>query len=292
MKTLIISVLMSGFLTVTVLNAQPKWKRSEPPKKVDLALFHATMTANFPTSETLKKGDFMYEISHRFLPAIKEGYGTFWGLDGPAKIRTALSYGISNRVMVTLGHSNLVDNLDLQVKAKLLQIRSKTLPGLVAVRGGVAVNTEIPESLDRGKLDGDNFQFYAQLIYNAMFFNKKLGVGIVPSYLYNSNIFTIEKQFTFTLGNYYQFYLNRMWSFWLELNPIVAGYQGFVSPDELGRKSHNHIAFGLDIETGGHFFHLFVTNNSRLNPSQFLVGADKKAAVDNLRIGFGLTRHL
>ena len=271
--------------------AQPKWQRSEPPKTVDLALFHSPMTANFPTTETLGKGDFMYEISHRFLPAIKEGFRAFWGIDGPAQIRTAISYGITDKMMVSLGHSNLLDNMDLQLKLKLFQIRSETLPGVIAIRGGIAVNTEVPESLNRGSLAGENFQYYTQLVYNTMLFNKKFGIGIVPSYLYNSNIFTVENQYTFTLGNYYQFYLNQMWSFWLELNPIISGYQGFVRADELGTKSHNHFATGLDIETGGHVFHLFVTNNSRINPSQFIVGSDKSAEIDHLRLGFGITRH-
>ncbi len=278
-------------LSISV-SAQPKWKRSKSPKKVPLALFHSTMTANFPTAEMLKKGDFQYEISHRFVPPIKDGFDALWGLNGPAKIRTSLSYAISNRVMLTFGHVNLLNNLDFHIKYRLLEIDSKTLPSAVAIRAGIAVNPGIPNSLDRGDFDSDNFQYFAQLVYNTMFFNKKFGVGIVPSYLYNSSIFTIDKQYTFTIGNYYQYYFNHMWSVWLELNPIVAGYQGFIAPDEIGNKSFNHVALGFDIETGGHFFHLFVTNNSRISPTQFLVGADKKAGSDSWRVAFGITREL
>ena len=287
-KTLYLLLLIFIFPAMS----QPRWQRKASPKPAPLTLFHATMTANFPTTETLKRGDFLYEISHRFLPAIKEGYDAYWGIDGPARIRTALAYGISNNVMLTFGRSNFQDNLDFHIKTRLLEIRSSKLPTVFATRVGISVNTEVPKSLNRSKFDGDNWQYYMQFIANTMLWNGKFGIGLVPSYLYNSSIYTIEKQYTLSMGSYLQYYFNNMWSIWVESNVIVSGYQGFIAPEEYGSKSHNHFALGLDIETGGHFFHLLLTNNSRLNPSQFIVGSDKSANTDNWRFGFGITRHL
>ncbi len=284
-KIIIVMIL----LTFSV-SAQPKWKRSEQTVKVDLELFHTTQTANFPTTESLKKGNFMYEISHRFLPSIKDGYDALYGLDGPARIRFALGYGITDHLMVTLGRSNNTDNLDLQLKQKLFQIRSKTFPAVISLQGGISWNTEVPPNISRNRLDKDNFQFYAQLIFNTMLFDKKLGVGIVPSYLNNSFIYSVENQYSFTLGTYIQYYINRMWSVWIEYNPTITGYRGRIRLDETG-KSYNSLAFGFDIETGGHIFHILVTNNARLNPSQYLVGADRSARDDMWRIGFGILRY-
>jgi hypothetical protein len=271
--------------------AQPKWKRSEPPAEAELELFHANLVANLPTAETLTKGDFQFEIAHRFGPPIKEGYDVLWGLDGPAKIRFSLGYGITNRLMVTLGRSNLMANHDLQVKYNAFRIKNKILPSVITFLGGVALNTGIPDNIDREKLDGDNFQYYIQLIYNTMFFKKKFGVGLVPSYLYNSDIFNPEKQYTFTLGNYYQYYFNAKWSLWIEYNPIISGYQGPIKIGET-EKSYNSLAIGLDVETGGHFFKIFISNNERINPSQYLVGSDKSASGNNWRLGFVLLRIL
>jgi hypothetical protein len=271
--------------------AQPKWKRSSPAAKPDLGLFHSTMTANFPTTETLKKDDFEFEISHRFVPSIKEGVDANFGFDGPVRMRMALSYGLTDHLMLTIGRSNLLDNLDLGFKYKLIQNRNKVLPSVIAIQGGIALNTEIPKVLERNVFDVDNLQFYVQAIYNTMLFSKRFGIGMVPSYLYNSSIFTIEKQYTFTLGNYYQYYFNGMWSIKLEYNPIIAGYQGIIAAEERGR-SYNSVSFGFDIETGGHVFQLFLTNNLRLNPSQYLVGADRSAGSGEWSLGFGFTRQL
>ena len=285
LKTIIIVLFILSF----AINAQPKWK-AEKPTKVDLELFHGTQTANFPTTESLKKGNLMYEISHRFLPSIKDGFDELYGFDGPTRIRFALGYGITDNLMITLGRSNNTDNLDLQLKQKVFQFYSKKLPAVISVLGGISWNTEVPPNIGRSRTDGDNFQFYTQLVFNTMLFNKKLGIGIVPSYLYNSFVYAIDKQYSFTLGIYAQYYINRTWSVWFEYNPTIAGYRGRIRLDEKG-KSYNSLAFGFDIETGGHIFHLLVTNNARLNPSQYLVGADRSASDDMWRIGFGILRY-
>lgn len=192
--------------------------------------------------------------------------------------------------MVMLGRSNEIDNWDLTLKQKLLQIESKFVPSVFSLRGGISWNSEVPSNIDREKLDGDNFQYFVQLVYNTMFFDKKLGVGIVPSYLYNSFIYALEKQYTFTIGTYLQYYFNPMWSVWIEYNPIIMGYRGRIRLDETG-SSYNSVAVGIDIETGGHIFHLMVTNNARINTSQYLVGADRSARDDMWRLGFGIIRY-
>ena len=284
------SILLLLLIFSVAIIAQPQWKKSENVTESRLELFHSTETANFPTTETLGKYDFMYEISHRFIPSIKDGYDVYFGLDGPARIRTAIGFGITEDLMVTLGRSNDIDNVDLQLKQRLFEIRNDILPSVLAIRGGISWNTEIPDGIDRSKTDGDNFQYYVQLIYNGMLLDKKLGIGIVPSYLYNSYIFAVEKQYTFTIGTYLQYYINAMWSFWVEYNPIIMGYRGVIRLDETG-KSHNSVAIGMDIETGGHIFHLILTNNARLNPSQYLVGADRSAGDDMWRLGFGIKRY-
>ena len=276
-------------LTFVSLSAQPKWKVSEQ-SLAKLELFHSTQTANFQTTESLKRSNWMYEISHRFIPSVNEGIDALYGFDGPARIRFALGYGITDDLMVNFGRSNTTDNYELQFKQKILQIDNTYLPSVFSVVGAIAINSEVPSSIDRGPGDSDNIQFYAQLIYNAMLLDKKLGIGIVPSYLYNSFIYAVDKQYSFTIGTYIQYYFNRVWSLWIEHNAIVAGYQGRIRLDETG-KSYNTLTFGAAIETGGHIFNIMLTNNARLNSSQYLVGADRSAASNEWRLGFGILRY-
>jgi Membrane bound beta barrel domain (DUF5777) len=284
-----IAIIFSLIVSVNLI-AQPKWKKSTELTEVELSLFHGTQTANFQTTESLEKGNWMYEISHRFVTPIKDGIDDLWGFDGPAKIRFAVGYGITNNLMVTLGRSNNTDNYDLQFKQLLFKIDNKILPSVFSIVGGIALNSEVPQSIDRSRADKDNFQFYGQLIYNTMLFDKKLGIGILPSYLYNSFIYAVAKQYTFTFGTYIQYYFNRMWSLWIEHNAIVSGYQGRIRLDETG-KSYNSLSFGASLETGGHIFKFIVSNNTRLNSSQYLVGADQSASDNKWRLGFGIIRY-
>ena len=261
-----------------VLPAQEiRWKRGTKVTP-ELALFHSTHVINLLTAETLQRGDFEFEISHRFIPPINEGYDAFWGLDGPANIRLALGYAPSDLILVTIGRSNVTDNLDLQFKYKITQIQSKVLPSIIALNLGAALNTE---GGDRPKGDSRNFQYTAQLIYNTLIMNK-IGIGLAPSYLYNSALTTEEIKYSFTMGTYLQYYFSSAWSILFEWNPTVTGW----------RDSYNSVSFGIELETGGHFFKIFVTNNDLINISQFLAGADKKFGDGDVRLGFMITRLL
>jgi hypothetical protein len=244
-----------------------------------------------PTAETLERGDLHFEISHRFHPPIDQGYDANLGFDGPVSMRLSLAYGITDRAMVTLGRSSLPDNLDLQVKYRVWERPITSLPIAVAVNAGSAWSTELPAIVHRGKGDADNLQGYAQVVLNTRVLKDRLGIGLGPSYLYNSAIFAVDRQYTVTLGTCAGYRLTEAWTLSSEYSPALSGYQGILLPGESGR-SHDSLALGFSIDTGGHFFDLFVTNNTRLNPALYLVGAADKTEPASMRVAFCITRYL
>ncbi len=272
---IILAILTSGY---SAQESKINWQRSSTTEKLDLFLFHSMQSVNLPTTETLQKNDLEFEISHRFIPTIKTGSKSLWGFDGPVNIRFSLAYGITDRTVITLGRSNLEDNYDFTVKQKLFQFRNGILPTVIGLRAGAAWNTDVP---NRNSSHNRNFQYYAQLIINSMY-DSKIAIGLVPSYLYNSHITCPDLQYTFTLGTYAQYYINDLWSLLIEWNPTVTGW----------RQYHNPVAFGFELETGGHFFKVILTNSADLNTSQFLSGADLPFNDGNWRIGFNITRLL
>lgn len=287
-------VILFFMLIPFLLSAQSRWKRSKPVPQTKIELFHSTQTANLPTTETLKKGDFMYEISHRFGP-ISDGYNTLYGFDGPVSMRTALGYGFTDDFMMTVGRSNVLDNLELRAKYKVVQMPGKSLPIVMAVVAGAAINTEPALSLKA--FDSDYMQFYGQLVINTMLADKTIGIGLVPSYVQNSYIFAsrnnLSSKYTFTLGTYVQYYYNRLVSAFVEFSPVISGWQGNVFPNSAPeQRSYNSVAFGIALETGGHIFNVFITNNTRLNSAQYLVGAAKGTDKDAWRLAFGISRVL
>ncbi len=260
------------------LLGQISWERSGESSILPLQLFHSTHSIILPTTETLQKGDLEFEVSHRFLPTISDGSKELYGFDGPANIKLGLSYGITDDLLAGITRSNVNDNLELIIKYRLFGYENEAFPFVIGVRGAAVWNTD---PVGRKADDNRNFQYYGQLVINTMI-DKKLGIGFVPSYLYNSNIYCACKKTSFTFGTNIQYYISPSFSLLGEWNPTGSGF----------RNRYDSISFGFELETGGHFFKIIVTNNSNLNTSQYLGGSDLDIASKNLRLGFNITRLL
>ena len=260
-------------------SGRSKWKKQETEENQPLQIFQSTMVINLNTSEAMQPGDFEFEISHRFMPVIDEGIEELYGLDGPANIRFALGYTPLKHLMITFGRSNYDNQWDLALKYAFARIRSKSTPLEFALRGGAGLNTFIG---DRDHFTSENWQFYGQLIANTRFW-QDLGAGVVASYLYNNDIFSEQRTSITSLGGMLQYNFLDTWAFMVE-------YNGALSDLPTGR--HDSIAFGFELNTGGHFFKLFATNNPWINSSQYLGGADRQISLKDLRLGFVITRAL
>ena len=285
-----ISILLglSSFVLTTASMSQPKWKRSTPTTVPDLSVFHATQSMGLPTAETLGKGDFEFEISHRFFPPLTDGLDALYGFDGPTNMRLALGYALFNSLVVTLGRSNVDDNVDLWIKYRAIQLKNKTLPIMIALRGGAAWNIIETRRFDKEgnlhilkKKNKHHFQYYGQVIVDFMV-KDRVAFGIVPSYVINKNIRLEDFQDAFMLGTHTQVYFGRHWSAIGEWSPILSGKNDM----------HNSAAFGLELETGAHIFQLYLTNQVKLNPAQYIAGSDYHFDADNLRLGFMISRLL
>jgi hypothetical protein len=55
---------------------------------------------------------------------------------------------------------------------------------------------------------------------------------------------------------------------------------------------HDSGTFGIELETGGHFFKVLLTNQARMNPTQFLGGTPFNFEADQWRVAFNITRLL
>jgi hypothetical protein len=286
------SAFLFCFLLAGLSHAQDKsrhWQRRMEATRPDLHLFHSTRVINLPTAETHQQGDFEFEVSHRFIPPFSDGFQELYGLDGPVTMRISLGYALTDDLLLTLGRSNLDDNVDLWAKYRLIKIDYNNFPVLVALRAGAAWNTINTVAVNRDgflvERDKDherNFQQYLQLIVNFMP-DQAFAFGAVPSVIFNRDIRTPERKDAFVLGTYAQYYFLRLWSVQVEWTTDFDETNKYLSS----------FAAGLELETGGHFFKLFATNQTSINPAQYLGGAaDSFEKIVNWRLGFLITRLL
>ncbi|HET9948517.1 MAG TPA: DUF5777 family beta-barrel protein, partial [Longimicrobiales bacterium] len=220
----------------------------------------------------------LFEISHRFDTPVSDGASGLWGLDGPVSNRLGLSYSVHDRVLLGVQRSNYTDNLELNAKVGLLGSPSQALA--LAAMGGVAWNTEVDESPSHGGEDNE-MQAYAQLVVNAGL-GERVAVGVVPTWLYNPNIFDVDEDNAFVLGLNGQIYLTDAVSFLGE----------WIVSEERAGLDNDSGTFGFEIETRGHFFKLLLTNQPRLNPTQVLGGSPREFEPDEWRLGFNIQRML
>lgn len=248
------------------------------PWQAQAQVFHSVQSANLPTAETLAEGTWLFEISHRFLPPVSDGASALWGLDGGGTIRLGLTYAVSDRAMLGVLRSNLDDNLEFNAKFGAYEGGSEALPFKIGVMAGVALNTD--PFLIEGAEDNEA-QLYGQLMIN-MLVGDRLAIGIVPTYLRNPRIRDLEAENAFALGLHGQVYVSRSVSFLAE----------WIVSEAQAENANDGGTFGVDLETRGHFFKIVLTNQTRLNPTQFLAGTPFDFQPDEWRLGFNITRIL
>ena len=77
-----------------------------------------------------------------------------------------------------------------------------------------------------------------------------------------------------------------MTSIVLESNNTLSGFRG----DGIN-EYYDSYNIGVELETGGHFFKLLVGNNTNINLSQYIVGSTVPFSLNNLHLGFQITRN-
>ena len=246
---------------------------------LDGQVFQSVHSANLPTTETLQAGQWLFEISHRFGPPIDDGIDALWGLDGPVNNRLGMAWSPADGALVGFQRSNLDDNLELYGKKRLVEGELGGGPLAVAAMGGVAWNTDVFE------IDGaeDNeMQAYAQLIANVLLADGTVAIGIVPSWIYNPRLRDADA------GNAVAIGVNGQWYF----TDSISLLGEWIFSEQIQDAENDSGTFGMGIETRGHSFKLVVTNQTRLQPTQILGGSASPFDLDQLRLGFNITRLL
>jgi hypothetical protein len=250
-----------------------------PPGLSAQRVFHSTQSANLPTTETLRGGNLLFEISHRFSPPISEGADALWGLDGPVYNRLGLSFAPTDRVLLGVIRSNLDDNLEFNAKGRFYEGARGASRFAIAAMGGAAWNMDVVP-VD-GATDNE-FQGYVQLIADVLALDERVAVGLAPAWIHNPRLRDTDTLSAVAVGLHGQWYLTDAMSLLGE----------WIFSEEIADTPYDSGTFGIELETRGHFFKIVVTNQDRMQPTQFLAGSQHAFTWDELRLGFNLTRVL
>jgi hypothetical protein len=265
---------------------------NELPKKkpLTIASFKGTRLINLHTIETLGKGSLDFRISHRF-GDFSTGAFNWWGLDGPATIRIGFDYSISDRFTVGIGRSSYGKLFDGFLKYRILrQTTDNSMP--VSVTGVVSMNITADKDPNKAVLGIDryaNFTSRMSYMYQVMVarkFNEHLTLQLSPIWIHYNLVNNLnDKNDMIALAGSGRYKVSRSISITGEYILRVTQY----TPQQ-SLIYHNSASIGVDIETGGHVFQIFVTNSIPINEVQLIPYTTSSWTKGQVRLGFNISR--
>jgi len=264
-------------------------KETEKKKEFTQSTFKSTRVINSHSLETLGKGALDFRISHRF-GSFNSGFNNWYGLDGPATIRLSFEYSINNRLMVGIGRSSQGKLYDMTFKYRVLrQTTNNSIPVsvtalYVANMTGQQDLTKASTGFDRYGDFANRFSNVAQVIIGRKF-GKRLSLQVAPTFVHINLVDrSDDKNDLYAIATAGRYKFSR--SMAITYDYVYRIYNGS------GEFNHyyNSLGIGLDIETGGHVFQMFVTNSTGMNEAQFIPYTSSSWKNGGVRLGFNVSR--
>ena len=257
-------------------------------KNYAFATFKSTRLIDGSSVECLGAGVLDFRISHRFGP-ISDGISTLYGVDA-AYTKLSLDYGVTNCLMVGIGHSAFNREDDGSIKIKLLrQQLGGGSPVTITYFGNTAVETmpapALPDSTQKWLFS--NRLFFTNQLLIGKKFSKTFSLQIMPTVVHYNLVDSAKfSNNTWALGIGFRKMFSRS-------SAITAEYYYRLTNTNMlvnGQKTYNTFSIGYEVETGGHVFQLMVTNAQGLTERTFIGQATNSWSKQQLHIGFNISR--
>lgn len=249
-KFLVALGLITGVLFSTATFAQDEEdKPIRPP-------FETTLLIDNQTTVNPYKGALGLEIQHRFSPI--SSISDLFGIYGTANTRMALSYGVTDKLMVAFGTTRGYKLQDLEWKYSILtQTQSGKIPVSVSYAGNTVVDARNAEAFG----PEEDYTFIHRMSYmNQVIVSRKFGMRfaaqLAPTFVWMN---AVEEGY-----NNINFSLNAgVRAMVLGFHSIILEYeQPFNTPDEVD--VYPNLALGVEIGTSTHSFRVFAANYNAL----------------------------
>jgi hypothetical protein len=295
----------SAFSQDDLLDLVKEEPKNEPPKSV-YATFKTTKIVNSQNIETVKKRNLDFRVTHRFgniynsasPNALNEAAHGAFGLDNSTDIRTSFDYGITDKLTIGIGRSKYREMNDASVKWRFLtQREDNKIPVSVCIYGNLGYTSMTTDNLYAGTIrpktnEAHRIQYASQLLI-ARKFNNWLSLQIMPTYVHrnfikqqiNINNGKEDLNGLFSLGIGGRLKLSKRFA-------LVADYFYNFSEYQTNNPNayYNPLGVGIEIETGGHVFHINYTNGAAILESSLLTSTQDTWTKGQIKLGFNISR--
>ena len=266
------------------------------------ATFKSTRLINGHTNETIHKHELDFKVDHRFgdIAGDNGGLRQFFGLDNSTDIRIGFEYGLSDRLTVGLarakGATTVQQLYEGSLKYRLLeQTTDGKVPFAITIFGSntiaaVRANKDDPTTATAYENFGDRMNYVAQLII-ARKFSSNFSFVVTPSYVHRNFTVFRDQNDLFAIGAGGRAKLSKRMALVVDYFLPFRNAEDKAYLEAIGdRKFYNPLGVGLEIETGGHVFHLNFTNATAIQEVQFIPETTTSWGKGQYRWGFSISR--
>ncbi len=244
--------------------------------------FKGTRIVNGHSIENRKDKELEFIIGHRF-GRVNTGLYDLFGLDN-ANIRFALEYGLTDDLTVGIGRSSFEKTYDSFIKYSLVKQKNgdNDFPVAISLFGSTALKTlkDYDPADKRSVLES---LFYVGQILIAKKFSQSFSFQITPTYVHRNTVKISEDPHDiFALGFGGRIKLSKR----VSLNSEY--YYTFNESTSINAR--NSLAFGVDIETGGHVFQIILSNAITMIEKSFITETTGNFFGGDIHLGFNLSR--
>lgn len=263
---------------------------AKPRTEYAFATFKGTKLVNMQTNELPAQGVLQYSILHRFGAFNDDFFYNFLGLDN-AQVRLTLDYSFFDWLNVGLGHTGFLKTYDGFAKVRLARQSKgqKSFPVSVTAFSGIYYSAQRYND-DLPRNTSDRFSYVHELIVTRKI-NQDLSLGLVPTVVHFNLVETrADHNDVFALGFLGRYKFTKQHAITLEyvhqFNP-----NSFADPlTGEPRPYENALSLGVDIETGGHVFQLFLTNSRGVAEPYVIAQTPGSWADGDIHFGFNISR--
>jgi hypothetical protein len=302
---LIFAIITNGvFSQDDLLNLLDSTGAKKTHEKV-IATFKTTKIINGQSIETVKAGTMDFRVTHRFgnIGTSSGGGGhTLYGFDNSTDIRISFDFGITDKLTLGVGRSRANELIDGLVKYRFLsQTTDNHIPLSAAFYGDMSYNPQdskqfyngVVRTADFHENDVHRFSYTAQLLL-ARKFGSRLSIELIPTFQHRNFVLgninpdnsKEETNDLISFGGGFRLKMTRRIS-------LIADYFYTLSPYRMNNSAspyYNPLAIGIEIETGGHVFHLNFTNASGIIENNFIPNTTDNWLKGGYKFGFNISR--
>ncbi|UTW64214.1 hypothetical protein KFE98_08770 [bacterium SCSIO 12741] len=251
---------------------------------------------NLHTTEMVKHKGLDFRVTHRFGNIGEPSGGgphNLWGLDNSADIRISFDYGITDDLQIGIGRSKYNELIDASVKWRILSQKTKGMPVSVVFYANGAITPE--RDPDNRYDDWRNRMSYFTQILIARKFSDRLSFEVAPGMLYRNMVERVvdgegntltDEHTNFVVGLGGRFMITKRFG-------IMADYVQVFSEFRQNYKPKNYyppLGLGMVVETGGHVFHLTLTNAPGIVANNYIPETTDSWMDGGMKLGFNISR--